>query len=133
MKCVILHTVCNFMHTLCNSTQIYAVLSRGLFCRKLTHFSGLKMCGCKKMTNTRYGSTPNVLRSTSKSFITEETNGWMFESTFDRKPLHVLFQVYPNRCSQVSNTQIQRVQIQNYTNTGYGIPKLFAEYIQYHV
>ena len=57
----------------------------------------------------------------------------LFESTFDRKPLHVLFQVYPNGCSQVSNTQIQRVQIQNYTNTGYGIPKLFAEYIQYHV
>ena len=42
----------------------------------------------------------------------------LFESTFDRTPLHVLFQVYPNGCSQVSNTQIKRVQIQKYTNTG---------------
>ena len=49
------------------------------------------------------------------------------------KPLHVLFQVYPNGCSQVSKSKIERVQIQNYTNTGYGIPKLFAEYIQYNV
>ena len=71
---------------------------------------------------------PTYLEVPQKA-ITEETNGWMFESTFDRKPLHVLFQVYPNGCSQVSNTQIQRVQIQNYTNTGYGIPK----YIRYHV
>ena len=77
---------------------------------------------------------PTYLEVPQKA-ITEETNGPppLFESTFDRKPLHVLFQVYPNRCSQVSNTQIQRVQIQNYTNTGYGIPKLFAEYIRYHV
>ena len=35
--------------------------------------------------------------------------------------------------TEETNTQIQRVQIQNYTNTGYGIPKLFAEYIRYHV
>ena len=26
-----------------------------------------------------------------------------------------------------------KMQIQKYTNAGYGIPKLFAEYIQYHV
>ena len=72
MKCVILHTVCNFMHTLCNSTQIYAVLSRGLFCRKFTHFSGLKMCGCKKMTNIRYGSTPNVLREVPQKALSQK-------------------------------------------------------------
>ena len=82
MECVLLHTVCKFytlcviLHTVCNLrclvaskflSRIYALLS--------VKFPGLKMCGCKKMTNIRYDSREFKVLMISKDAIIGSRDG----------------------------------------------------------